>query len=85
MPRFKPPIPAPVSSINYSISAQLIFPLSFLFANLSTPLVLVYERHVPHPSVVPWEEADSLLLFMSALVRIILGTGHERCLERLYS
>lgn len=87
MPRFKLLIPALVSSITDSISAQLIFPL-FPFSRspfLPTPLVLLCEKHVPHPSVVPWEEADRLLLFMSALARIILGTGQESCLELLYS
>lgn len=78
-------IPAPLSSVNYSISAQLIFPLSFLPPHLPTPLVLLSERHVPHPSVLPWEEADRLLPFMSALARIILGTGQESCLELQYS
>lgn len=83
--RFKPLIPAPVSSITYSIPAQLIFPLSFLSPSLPTPLVLLHERHVPHPSVVPWEEAGRLLLLMSALAHIMLGTDQESCLKLLYS
>lgn len=59
--------------------------LSLSFLPVSLPLWSSYMRHVSHPSVVPWEEAGRLLLLMSALAHIILGTDQESCLELLYS